>query len=192
LTLQVRFALLDARPPSGDRAPRRLLERSVEGFDLAARPTEPLLEGPDRAVHLGVDVGLLVVRVLQRQHDLVAVDARPRRAVCELVRAQPEDARVAGERDAYHDSVARNAAVGCVGTEVATRVVRDIDLDLFCRLPIHLIHLEFGHFDLELLGERSRPLVGVGLQKVLFGHRLDQRRASAPPGSRARRAARRP
>jgi hypothetical protein len=94
------------------------------------------------------------------------------RVARELVRTQLENAFAAGERDPNDDPEAGDAPIGLVGAEVASAVVRDVHLHVLGRLPVHLVDLEVGRVDAELLGQSGCPFVHVGLEHVLFGHRL--------------------
>jgi hypothetical protein len=148
----VLLALLDPTPASGDRASCLLLERPIEGIDLAARPAEPLLHGGDDPVDLCVDVRLRVVGVLEAEGELVIVDARPRRVGGELVRTELEHALVAGVRDADDHAVASDAPVGGVDAEVSAGIAGVVDLHVLGRLALHLVDLEIGCVDAELVG----------------------------------------
>src|SRR5438128_208893 len=67
---KVRVALIDPLAPACDRLARLLLETVVERVDVSVRKAEPLPHRADEAVDLAVNVGLLVTRVLDRQHQV--------------------------------------------------------------------------------------------------------------------------
>src|SRR6266567_805566 len=99
-------ALLEALAPTLDGLARLLFEIAVEGVDVGARVREPLAHRRDEAVDGGVDVQRVVMRVLDRQHELIALNAAARPVEVERTRPELEDISLALERHVDDDAVA--------------------------------------------------------------------------------------
>jgi hypothetical protein len=102
----VGITTVDPLAASLDGLTRVLLQAAVEGVDVGLREPEPLVHGPRHCLDGRVDGGRAVVGVLDREEQLLALDATAR-GTCARPAARPEleDVGLALKRDVDGDPV---------------------------------------------------------------------------------------
>jgi len=75
---QVGITLFEALESVGDQLARPLVEPPIEGVDVGAREADPLADHAHELLCPTIDIGLLIARILDREHQVLAVNSPAR------------------------------------------------------------------------------------------------------------------